>query len=95
VTRRAELLAARRELLLARCACQRASLHRDAAIIGNRLRLVDTATAVARSNAGRAALVGGAVVLLLVGPLRVVRVASRLIAIWPIVRHWIPEGTAP
>lgn len=94
MTRRAELLAARRELLLARSAFQRASLRYDAAVIGNRVRLVDTVTSFARSGPGRTALIGGAIVLLMVGPLRLVRVASRLVAAWPIVSHWIPQGRA-
>jgi len=92
MSRRTDLLAARRELLLARCAYQRASLQYDAAVIGDRLRPVDTVTSFARSGAGRTALIGGAIVLLTVGPLRLVRVASRLVAVWPIVRHWIPQG---
>jgi hypothetical protein len=94
MTRRADLLAARRELLLARCACQRTSLQYDAAVIGNRLRRVDTVTSFARSDAGRTALVGGVIVLVLVGPMRLVRVASRLVAAWSIVSHWIPPGRA-
>lgn len=92
MTRRAELLAARRELLLARSAYQRASLQYDAATIGHRLRYVDTATTFARSRSARLLLVSGAAALvLLTGPGRLVRVASRLVAVWPIVRPWIQQ----
>lgn len=92
MTHRADMLAARRELLLARSAYQRASLRYDAATVGRRLRFVDTATTFARSNSGRVLLVGGVVVLFLTGPGRLVRVASRLVAVWPIVRAWIPRS---
>lgn len=95
MTRRAELLAARRELLLARSAYQRASLRYDAATIGHRLRFVDTAARFARSGSGRLLLVGGAAMLLLTGPDRVVRVASRLVAVWPMVRPWIQQRRSP
>lgn len=89
MTRRTELLAARRELLLARSAYQRASLQFDGATISHRLRYVDKATTFARSNSGRLLLVGGVAMLLLSGPGRLVRVASRLAAVWPIARVWM------
>lgn len=95
MTRRAELLAARRDLLLARSAYQRASLQYDAATIGHRLRFVDAATRFARSGPGRLLLVGGVAMLLLTGPGRAVRVASRLVAVWPIVRPWIQQRRIP
>lgn len=85
------MLAARRELLLARSAYQRASLQYDGATIGRRLRFVDTATTFARSSSGRVLLVGGVAMLLLTGPGRLVRVATRLVAVWPIVSAWLPR----
>lgn len=95
MTHRAEMLAARRELLLARSAYQRASLQYDGATIGRRLRFVDTATTFARSNSGRLLLVGGVAILLLTGPARLARVASRLLAVWPVVGAWIPRLLGP
>ena len=86
MTRRAELLAARRDLLLARSAYLRADLQFEATGIGRSLRLVDRAVAFGQSGTGRALIVGGAVLLLLTGPRRVLRIAGRLIAFWPVVR---------
>lgn len=94
MTRRAELLAARRELLLARSAYLRADLQYGASVASSRLRFVDTATAFARSTAGRVLLLGGAALLLLTGPRRVVSAASRLVAVWPIVRPWVQQVSA-
>ncbi len=86
MTRRAEILAARRDLLLARSAYLRADLQYEANGIGRSLRLVDRAVAFGRSGTGRALIVGGAVLLVLSGPRRVLRVAGRLMALWPVVR---------
>jgi hypothetical protein len=86
VTRRAEILAARRDLLLARSAYLRADLQYEATGIGRRLRLVDRAVAFGQSGSGRALIVGGAVLLALSGPGRILKVAGRLIAVWPLVR---------
>jgi hypothetical protein len=86
VTRRAEILAARRDLLLARSAYLRADLQYEATGIGRSLRLVDRAVAFGQSGSGRALIVGGAVLLVLSGPGRVLRIAGRLMALWPLVR---------
>lgn len=86
MTRRAEILAARRDLLLARSAYLRADLQYGATGIGRSLRLVDRAVALGRSGPGRVLIVGGAVLLVLSGPGRILRVAGRLIGVWPLVQ---------
>lgn len=86
MSRRADLLAARRDLLLARSAYLRADLQCEAAAVGQRLRFVDRATAFARSRPGRLVLVGGVVLVLLTGPRRLLAVAGRLVTVWPLVR---------
>ena len=86
MSRRAAVLAARRDLAVARSAYLRADLQCEAAALGQRLRFVDRATALARSGAGRVLLVGGAVVLLLAGPRRLLGVAGRVATAWPLVR---------
>ena len=86
MTRRAEILAARRDLLLARSAYLRADLQYEATGIGRSLRLVDRAVAFGRSGTGRALIVGGAVLLVLSGPRRVLKIAGRLMGLWPVVR---------
>jgi hypothetical protein len=86
VTRRAEILAARRDLLLARSAYLRADLQYEATGIGRRLRLVDRTVAFAQSGPGRALVFGGALLLVLAGPGRILKAASRLMAVWPLVR---------
>lgn len=89
MTRRAAVLAARRDLLVARSEFLRADLHCEAAVIGQRLRFVDRAAAFARSRPGRVLLVAGAAVLLLTGPRKWFRVAGRLAAAWPLLRPWL------
>lgn len=94
MSHRAAVLAARRDLAVARSAYLRADLQCEAAAIGRRMRFVDRATALARSGPGRVLLVGGAVVLLLAGPRRLVGLASRVIAMWPLVRSWAAVAAA-
>ena len=85
MSHRAAVLAARRDLAVARSAYLRADLQCEAAALGQRLRFVDRATAWARSGPGRVVLVGGAVVLLLAGPRRLLGIAGRVFAAWPLV----------
>lgn len=94
MSQRAVVLAARRDLAVARSACLRADLQCEAAAIGRRMRFVDRATAMARSSPGRLLLVGGAVVLLLAGPRRLLGVAARVVAAWPLVRTWASVASA-
>jgi hypothetical protein len=86
MSHRAAVLAARRDLAIARSAYLRADLQCEAAALGQRLRFVDRATAWVRSGPGRVVLVGGAVVLLLAGPRRLLGVAGRVLAAWPMVQ---------
>jgi len=86
MSHRAAVLAARRDLAVARSAYLRADLQCEAAALGRRLRFVDRATAMARSGPGRVLLVGGAVVLLLAGRRRLLGVAGRVLAAWPLVQ---------
>jgi len=87
VSRRARVLAARRDLLVARSAYLRADLQCGATEIGQRARLLDRATALAQSGPGRAVLVGGAVILVLTGPRRVLHIVGRALAVLPLLRH--------
>jgi hypothetical protein len=86
VSRRAQVLEARRDLLVARSAYLRADLQCGAVAIGQRARLVDRATAFARSGSGRAVIAGGAVLLVLSGPRRLLHVVGRALTLWPLVR---------
>ena len=86
MSRRARLLEARRDLLLARSAYLRADLQCEAIEIGRRARFVDRAVVFAQSGPGRALVFGGALLLVLAGPGRILKAASRLMAVWPLVR---------
>jgi hypothetical protein len=94
MSRRAAILAARRDLAVARSAYLRADLQCEAAALGRRLRFFDRATALARSGSGRVLLVSGAAVLLLVGPHRLLGLAGRVVAAWPLVRTWASAASA-
>ena len=89
MTRRAAVLAARRDLLLARSAYLRADLQCEAIEAARALRFLDRAVAFGRSGAGRGLLVGGTVLLALGGPGRVFRIAGRIVAVWPLLRPLI------
>ncbi len=86
---RTALLRARRDLLVARSGYLRADLQFEAAAIGRRVRFVDRAIAFSRSGPGRVVLVSGAVLLLLTGPRRLLRIVGRLSAAWPMVQPWL------
>ncbi len=84
-------LAARREGLLRRSAELRSSIVEDAGAISRQLRVVDTATAFLRSGGGRAVLLGGLSLLLIPGPARALKVASRTALMWSLARRWLPR----
>jgi hypothetical protein len=86
VSRRARLLAARRDLLVARSAYLRADLQCESMEVGQRLRFIDRATALAQSGPGRTVILGGAALLVLSGPRRVLHVMGRILTVWPLVR---------
>ena len=89
MSQRATLLAARRELLLARSAYLRTDLRYESLQVSRRLQVVDAAVGFARSRGGRVLLSAGALLLLLAGPRKLVRAAGRLAAVWPVVRPWL------
>jgi hypothetical protein len=86
-----ELLAARRELLLARSERLRLDLSDDAAALALRFRLADRIVARTRSGLARALLVAGAALVLFGRPRLVVRSAVRLLMLWPVVRPLLPR----
>ena len=95
MTRRAEVLAARRDLLVARSAYLRADLQCESIAVGQSLRLVDRAVAFGQSAPGRALLAGGAVLLVLSGPRRVLRIVGRVLTFWPLVRPLVAALRSP
>lgn len=83
-------LAVRREALLRRSAELRSAIIDDTAAISSHLRVVDTVTGFLRSGSGRAVVGGGALLLLLVGPSRVLKVAGRAALMWSLIRRLLP-----
>jgi len=79
-------LVARKELLVLRSAVLRAGLQQEGEVIGQKLRFVDRSVAYLRSGTGRIVIVGGAILVLLVGPRRLLRIAPRMLIAWPAVR---------
>lgn len=79
-------LLARKELLVLRSGLLRGGLQQQGATIGQKLHFVDRSVAYARSRTGRVVLAGGAVLILLLGPRRLLRIAPRLLVVWPAVR---------
>ena len=87
-------LAARRDGLLRRSAELRSRISEEAIAISSHLRVVDKATAFMRSGGGRAVAWGALALILLTGPGRVVKVASRATLAWSLVRRWLPRALA-
>jgi hypothetical protein len=85
------MLAAHREELLQRSAELRSRISGDAFAITNRFRVVDKATTFFRSGGGRVVVVGGVLVMLALGPRRMMRVAGRTALFWPMARRWLPR----
>ena len=84
-------LAARRELLLARSARMRSELAADAGALAVRFRTVDRLVAVARSDAGRFLAIGVAALLLFGRPRRLLRLAAKALALWPVIVPLLPR----
>ena len=82
---------ARRELLCARSQRLRHELAGDAAALGERFALADRIVAAARSDAGRLLLVGAATLLLFARPRRLLRLAVKALALWPVVVPLVPH----
>jgi hypothetical protein len=87
-------LAARREGLLRRSAELRSRITEDATAISSHLHVIDKATAFLRSGGGRAIVWGGIVLMLVTGPGRVLKVASRTALMWSLARRWLPRALA-
>ncbi len=84
-------LAARREVLCARSARLRSELADDSGALGVRLRIADRMVAVARSDSGRLLLVGAAALVFFGRPRRVVGLALKLLALWPLLGPLLPR----
>ena len=91
MTRRRAALELKRERLVARSAELRAELERDGGELALRFGVADRVLGIVRSGPVRAALVGGAALVLFWHPRRLVRLASRALLIWPIVRPFLPS----
>lgn len=87
-------LAARRDGLLRRSAELRSRITEDAEAISRHLRVVDAAAAFVRSGGGRAIVWGGLLLLLVSGPGRVVKIASRSALMWSLARRVVPLALA-
>jgi YqjK-like protein len=87
-------LAARRVELLRHSAELRARITDDASAISSHLRVVDRATAFLRSGGGRALVAGGLLLLIVMGPGRVLKVAGRSAFVWSLVRRSLPRVLA-
>jgi len=81
--RRAELLRRSTEL--------RAELDLCAAEMRERLRPVDEGTRWVRRHAGKLLLGGAALMLLMRGPRRMLKLAGPFAVGWPLVRRWLPS----
>jgi hypothetical protein len=87
VTLRADLLAERREQLLAQSARLRHELGSEAAELTGRFGLVERIAALGRSPLVRMALSAGATLLFFGRTRRLVGVASRLLVLYPLIRR--------
>ena len=80
----------RRAELLRRSAELRVELEDCAAVLRERLQPVDEGTRWVRRHAGKLLLGGGALLLLLRGPRRLLKLAGPLAVAWPLARRWLP-----
>jgi hypothetical protein len=87
-------LAARLDALLRRSADLRSRISEEGLAISGRLRIVDKGTAFMRSGGGRAVVWGGLLLMLVTGPGRVLKLASRAALTWSLVRRWLPRALA-
>lgn len=83
-------LVVRREALRARSARLRRELATDAGSLGVRFRVVDRLLAVARSDSGRLLLAGAAVLVFFGKPRRIVGLALKALALWPLIGPLLP-----
>ena len=91
MTRRSTALELKRERLLARSAELREELECDGRELALRFRVADRVLGIVRSGPVRAALVAGAALILVWHPRRLVRLASRALLFWPVLRPFLPS----
>ncbi len=84
-------LAARRDELLRQSTALRSRISNDASEISSHLRVLDRATAFLRSGGGRAIVTGSLLLLMVMGPGRVLKVAGRGAFVWSLVRRSLPR----
>jgi len=81
----------RRAELLRRSAELRAELDLCAAAMRDRLRPVDEGTRWVRRHAGKLLVGSAALLLLMRGPRRLLKLAGPFAVGWPLVRRWVPS----
>lgn len=91
MSRAALALAARREALVARSGELREELHREGGELAVRFRVVDRIVGVARSGPARGLLIGAAALVLLWRPRKLLKLASRALLVWPLVKPFLPS----
>jgi hypothetical protein len=91
VSQQRQQLEARRQALRARSARLRGELAEDAGALGVRLRIADRLVAVARSDSGRLLLAAAAALVFFGRPRRIVRLALKGLALWPLVGPLLPH----
>ena len=92
MTGRAAALELKRARLIARSAELRAELERDGRELAVRFRVADRFLGLVRTGPARAVLFGGAaLVLVWWHPKRLVRLASKALLFWPVIRPFVPS----
>ncbi len=90
MSERARQLAERRELLLMRSERLRSELRDSTRGLGRGWRTLDRGVAFARSRLLLPAVIAGGLLIVLVRPSRVLRLAGRALVLWPVVRPLVP-----
>lgn len=91
MTRRLAEIAARRSKLCDESALLRESLLDDSDALRRRFRTADRLVAAARSSAARLVLVGAAALVVVGRPRRILKLALRGLALWPVIAPLLPR----
>jgi hypothetical protein len=91
MSRRQRHLAARRAALCAQSARLRSELAGDAGALGVRFRIADRLVALARSDTGKMLLAGAAVLVFFGRPRRILGLALKALALWPLIGPLLPH----